>query len=76
VLADPQVRHRRMVVEVEHRGHGRVPTLGTPIKVDGALQVPMGPAPRLGEHTDEVLSGLLKYPADRLQELRRAGVIA
>jgi len=75
VLADPQVRHRRMVVDVEHRGHGPVPTLGTPIKVDGALEVPVAPAPRLGEHTDGILGGLLKYPAERLAALRREGVI-
>jgi crotonobetainyl-CoA:carnitine CoA-transferase CaiB-like acyl-CoA transferase len=76
VLQDPQVRHRRMVVEVEHRGHGPVPTLGTPLKVDGAAEIPMAPAPRLGEHTDHVLGELLKYPAERLAALRRDGVIA
>ncbi|HEU4370960.1 MAG TPA: CoA transferase, partial [Methylomirabilota bacterium] len=76
VLADPQVRHRRMVVEVEHHGHGLVPTLGTPIKVDGALEAPLAPAPGLGEHTDDVLRSLLKYPAERLAALRRQGVIA
>jgi crotonobetainyl-CoA:carnitine CoA-transferase CaiB-like acyl-CoA transferase len=75
VLADPQVRHRRMVVDVEHRGYGTVPTLGTPIKLDGALEVPVAPAPRLGEHTDGILGGLLKYPAERLVALRREGVI-
>jgi formyl-CoA transferase/CoA:oxalate CoA-transferase len=75
VLGDPQVRHRRMVVEVEHRGHGPVPTLGTPIKVDGAGEVPMTPAPRLGEHTDEVLATRLAYPAERLAALRRERVI-
>ena len=75
VLADPQVRHRRMVVEVEHRGQGMVPTLGTPIKVDGAFEAPLAPAPQLGEHTDDVLGSLLKYPAERLAALRRQGVI-
>ena len=75
VLADPQVRHRRMVVDVEHRGHGMVPTLGTPLKVDGEREVPMAPAPRLGEHTDQILGGLLKYPVERLDALRREGVI-
>ena len=75
VLADPQVRHRRMVVDVEHPRHGRLPTLGTPVKVDGAMDLPVTAAPRLGEHTDAVLSGLLKYPAERLAALRRDGVI-
>ena len=76
VLADPQVRHRRMVVELEHPRHGALPTLGTPIKVDGALDAPLAAPARLGEHTDAVLRDLLKYPAERVAALRREGVIA
>jgi crotonobetainyl-CoA:carnitine CoA-transferase CaiB-like acyl-CoA transferase len=76
VLADPQVRHRRMVVEVEHPRHGRLPTLGTPVKVDGAPALTPTAAPTLGQHTDQVLRALLKYPDERLQALRREGVIA
>ena len=75
VLSDPQVRHRRMVVAVEHPRHGPLPTLGTPIKVDGATELPVTAAPRLGEHTDALLSGLLEYPAERLVTLRREGVV-
>jgi crotonobetainyl-CoA:carnitine CoA-transferase CaiB-like acyl-CoA transferase len=75
VLTDPQVTHRRMVVDVEHPRHGPLPTLGTPIKVDGAMELPVTAAPGLGEHTDAVLGGLLKYPAERLAALRREGVI-
>ncbi len=75
VLSDPQVRHRRMVVDVEHPRHGPLPTLGTPVKVDGAMDLSVTTAPRLGEHTDALLSGLLKYPAERLAALRRDGVI-
>jgi crotonobetainyl-CoA:carnitine CoA-transferase CaiB-like acyl-CoA transferase len=75
VLTDPQVTHRRMVVDVEHPRHGPLPTLGTPIKVDGAMELPVTAAPGLGEHTDAVLGGLLKYPAARLAALRREGVI-
>jgi formyl-CoA transferase/CoA:oxalate CoA-transferase len=76
VLSDPQVRHRGMVVEVEHERLGRVPTLGTPIKVDGATRFTPAPPPRLGQHTDEVLATLLKYPGARVEALRREGVIA
>jgi crotonobetainyl-CoA:carnitine CoA-transferase CaiB-like acyl-CoA transferase len=75
VLSNPQVRHRRMVVDVDHPRHGPLPTLGTPVKVDGAMDLPVTAAPRLGEHTDALLSGLLKYPAERLAALRRDGVI-
>lgn len=76
VLADPQVRHRRMVVDVDHPRHGRMPMLGTPIKVDGAMGLDVVPAPRLGEHTGRVLAALLKYSDARIAALRRDGVVA
>jgi crotonobetainyl-CoA:carnitine CoA-transferase CaiB-like acyl-CoA transferase len=69
------VRHRRMVVDVEHPRHGLLSTLGTPIKVDGATELPVTAAPGLGQHTDALLMGLLKYPAERLAALRRDGVV-
>ncbi|HXH84808.1 MAG TPA: CoA transferase [Candidatus Tectomicrobia bacterium] len=75
VLADPQVRHRRMVVDLDHPRHGRLPTLGTPIKVDGAMEPAITPPPALGEHTDAVLRDLLKYPPERVAALRRDRVI-
>jgi len=76
VLADPQVRRREMVVEMAHPVLGRMPTLGTPIKVDGAMGLAVAPPPQLGEHTDEVLAGLLEYSNVRLAELRASGVVA
>jgi crotonobetainyl-CoA:carnitine CoA-transferase CaiB-like acyl-CoA transferase len=76
VLADPQVRRREMVVEMAHPRQGKIPTLGTPIKVDGAMGLAVAPPPQLGEHTDEVLAGLLEYSNVRMAELRAAGVVA
>jgi crotonobetainyl-CoA:carnitine CoA-transferase CaiB-like acyl-CoA transferase len=76
VLTDPQVQHRRMVVAVEHPRHGPVPTLGTPIKVDGALDLEVTPAPRLGQHTDEILVERLNYSGECVTALRQQGVIA
>ena len=76
VLTDPQVRHRQMVTEVVHPDLGHLPTLGTPIKVDGAMGLTPAAPPRLGEHTDAVLTGLLGYPAERIAALRAAGVVA
>jgi CoA:oxalate CoA-transferase len=76
VLSDPQVRLRRMVVEMAHPRHGPLPTLGTPVKVDGEMGLDARPAPDLGEHTEEVLRGLLGYSAERLQALRAEKVAA
>lgn len=75
VLADPQVHHRGMVAELVHPTHGRVPTLGTPVKVDGAPGLEPSPPPQLGEHTGPVLRDLLQYPETRVDELRRAGIV-
>jgi crotonobetainyl-CoA:carnitine CoA-transferase CaiB-like acyl-CoA transferase len=76
VLADPQVRHRQMVVEVGHPTQGALPTLGTPIKVDGELRLEITPPARLGEHTDAVLGELLCYPREHVATLRRDRVVA
>ena len=75
VLADPQVRQRGMVVEMTHPVHGKLPALGTPVKVDGAMGLETAPPPRLGEHTDLVLGRLLNYEVARIAELRAAGVV-
>jgi formyl-CoA transferase/CoA:oxalate CoA-transferase len=76
VLADPQVKQREMVVTVEHPTLGALPTLGTPIKVDGALGLDVVPSPALGQHTDDVLTSLLGYPPARIAALRDSGGIA
>ena len=76
VLEDPQVRLREMVVETAHPRHGPLPTLGTPVKLDGALGLEVRPAPALGEHTAEVLRDLLGYPPERVAALREAKVTA
>ena len=76
VLADPQVKHREMVVQMDHPRHGQLPTLGTPVKVDGALGLEVTPPSRLGQHTDELLRDLLGYSAERIATLRGTGAIA
>ena len=54
-FADPHVRARDMVVEIDHPALGRVPTLGSPIKMSDTQPVVGRRVPRLGEHTHDVL---------------------
>jgi crotonobetainyl-CoA:carnitine CoA-transferase CaiB-like acyl-CoA transferase len=58
VFADPQVLARRMRLDLpapDAEG-GAIPTVRTPILLDGDPMVAERPSPRLGEHTDDVLS--------------------
>ena len=54
-FADPQIVAREMVVDVNHPTLGQVRTLGSPLKLTATPMTVRRPAPRLGEHTEEVL---------------------
>ncbi len=53
---DPQTLHREMVIEVDHPGHGPVRMLGFPVKLSDTPCTVRYPAPRHGEHTQEIIS--------------------
>ena len=55
VHADPQVRARDMVVEVDHRTLGPVKTLGLPVKFSRTPGGPRFGAPVYGQHSREIL---------------------
>jgi formyl-CoA transferase len=55
VFADPQIRARGMVAEVDHPTLGRTRTIGPPVKMSATPPVIRRRAPLLGEHTREVL---------------------
>ena len=55
-LADPHLHARGMIVDVEHPTRGRMKTLGSPIKMSETPAVVDRRAPRLGEHTRDVLA--------------------
>jgi len=58
VLKHPQVLHRNMIVELNHKKVGRIKVAGTPVKIHGVEDKNFSPAPILGEHTEEVLKDL------------------
>ena len=55
VFADPQVRARAMVVDVDHPVLGHIQALGSAIKMSATPADPTRRAPLLGEHTRELL---------------------
>jgi crotonobetainyl-CoA:carnitine CoA-transferase CaiB-like acyl-CoA transferase len=70
-------RFADMVVEVDQPGVGRpVRMLGAPVKLSRTPADPArAPAPGLGEHTREVLTGL-GYSAEQVEAMLAAGAVA
>ena len=76
VFADPQVQARGVVVDMPHAATPRgVQVIANPVRLSETPADYRRPPPVLGEHTDEVLGGMLGYGAERLVALREAGVI-
>ncbi|MGH7360274.1 MAG: CaiB/BaiF CoA transferase family protein [Candidatus Methylomirabilales bacterium] len=75
ILADPAVRHLKMVQEVEHPTLGPVPLLGVPFTLGGSPPAIRRPPPRLGEHTDEIMEEVLGLPPEEVEALRREAVL-
>jgi crotonobetainyl-CoA:carnitine CoA-transferase CaiB-like acyl-CoA transferase len=73
-LQDEQVLAREMVIEVPSTQWGAVRQTGNPIKLSCADPRKQA-APGLGEHTEQVLKGVLGYSAERIEQLRVAGAI-
>lgn len=74
LLSSPQYRERGFIHEIQHPDAGCVSMPGLPFQWPGA-EVPMRPAPRLGEHTVEVLEPL-GLTREQFTQLAGAGVIA
>jgi formyl-CoA transferase len=74
VLADPHLRAREMIVDVEYPGRGTYQTVGCPVKLSASPARVTRP-PQLSEHTDAVLQELCGATPEELPRLRQAGVI-
>jgi formyl-CoA transferase len=74
VLADPHLRERGTVFDLEHPTRGRFAMIGSPLRLsDSPLEV--SPAPLFGEHTEEVLRTLGGYSAEEVRRLKEKGVL-
>jgi formyl-CoA transferase len=74
VLADPHLRARDMIVEVDFPTRGTYKTVGCPIKLSDSPAAITRP-PLLGEHTNEVLAALCDIGPDELKRLHETGVV-
>ena len=75
IFADPQAEARGLRMELPHSEAGSVPGVANPIRYVGEPHDYPGGAPALGEHTEEVLGGILGMDADEIAALRKDGVV-
>lgn len=69
ICADPQIRARNMVVEVEHPVAGKYKMAGSPLKFSNYPDTTYAPAPTLGQHTVQVLQEYIGMPAEEISAL-------
>jgi formyl-CoA transferase len=74
LFTDPHLLSRGFVQEVEHAAHGRVRMLRWPARM-ATSPVPMRGAPRLGEHSAQVLAADLGLDTEAIEALRRDGAV-
>jgi crotonobetainyl-CoA:carnitine CoA-transferase CaiB-like acyl-CoA transferase len=67
---DPQLLHNNMVLALEHPLGGEVKLQGNPIKMPCINGDKYTAPPTLGQHTHEILSGLLGYSEEKLRMLK------
>ncbi|MEX1081638.1 MAG: formyl-CoA transferase [Halofilum sp. (in: g-proteobacteria)] len=71
---DKSLRDNQTIVEVDHPSRGKYLTVGNPIKLSDN-QVDVTRSPLLGEHTDDVLSNVLKFDAQRISQIKESGAL-
>lgn len=75
LISDPQVLHRKMIVELDHAELGKVRQPGIPIKLSDTPGCIKKFSPRSGEDTAQILSEL-GYGQESIMALQKTGVIA
>ena len=74
-FAEPQLQHRGVRIDLPHPTSGTAPGVANPIKFSESPVEYRSAPPTLGQHTDEVLTRVLGFDAERLAQLRADDVI-
>ena len=71
----PQMRENGYIVEVDHPAWGKVSTVGVMGQYSETPAPPVGIAPDLGEHNDEILEKIVHLNKNEIEALKKEGVI-
>jgi crotonobetainyl-CoA:carnitine CoA-transferase CaiB-like acyl-CoA transferase len=75
VFAEPQAIARGLRMELPHTAAGKVSLVRSPMRFSDTPVEHERPPPLLGEHTDEILRGLLGLKDDEVAKLRADGAV-
>ena len=75
VVEDSQVKAREMVVDIDHPGSGSVPLPGIVIKMSKTPGEIETPAPKVGQHNEEIFGRLLGLSMEEINELKEKKVV-
>jgi crotonobetainyl-CoA:carnitine CoA-transferase CaiB-like acyl-CoA transferase len=76
LVNDPHLIDRGMFVDVEHPRAGTIKVINFPVKFSETPGEIRTATPLLGQHNEEILSKVLGYAEEHIQELEKAGVIS
>jgi len=71
---DPQIKSRKMVVEIDHPKFGKIQNISSPIKYSRTPLTIRRLAPKIGQHSNEILKDL-NYTEEDIRKLKRSGAI-
>ncbi len=75
VTQNSHLKEHRMILHADHPSYEDLLVPGTPLRNPDSVATPDTRAPKLGEHTDEVLARLLGLDESRLADLRSRSII-
>jgi CoA:oxalate CoA-transferase len=74
-INDPQTQFRNMIIEYNQPQYGLIKAAGCPIKYSETPITVFKPAPLLGQHTEEVLTNLLNYTQEQINQLKKERIV-
>jgi len=74
-IKDPSVQANNMFLNIQQQGYKNLKTVAPPLNIEDVKRVPSKRAPKLGEHSKQILSEI-GYSSMKIRQLKRKDVIS
>lgn len=75
LLRDPHLNENGYIIRQDVHGVGEVAYMGFPFKMSAHPELEYRPAPKVGEHTEEIYRNVLQMTEGELEQLKMEGII-